>query len=195
MVVVDALRDDAAAIADELFGSGGDDLQAFFDHAELEVKAGVGGGGGEEDEEEELEWLSNKDAFPTVDTMAPEASLPPKKRVRVEPPRAPPPPPPPPRAPAAKAAERRWRCRHCGTEETPQSREGPEGPGTLCNACGVRYRSGRLVPEYRPAKSPTFSSELHSNSHRRILQMRLLRLRDESAKASPAAAAGIDDGK
>jgi hypothetical protein len=29
------------------------------------------------------------------------------------------------------------------------------------------------VPEYRPLSSPTFSQELHSNMHRRIIQMTL----------------------
>ncbi|KAK1284087.1 GATA transcription factor 4 [Acorus calamus] len=70
------------------------------------------------------------------------------------------------------AAKGRRRCTHCEVEETPQWRAGPYGPKTLCNACGVRYKSGRLVPEYRPANSPTFSSEKHSNSHRKILAMR-----------------------
>ncbi|KAF8116232.1 hypothetical protein N665_0020s0084 [Sinapis alba] len=65
-----------------------------------------------------------------------------------------------------------WKCTHCETTETPQWREGPSGPKTLCNACGVRYRSGRLVPEYRPASSPTFIPSVHSNSHRKIIEMR-----------------------
>lgn len=64
------------------------------------------------------------------------------------------------------------KCLHCQAEKTPQWRAGPYGPKTLCNACGVRYKSGRLVPEYRPASSPTFSSELHSNSHRKIMEIR-----------------------
>lgn len=64
------------------------------------------------------------------------------------------------------------RCQHCLAEKTPQWRAGPKGPKTLCNACGVRYKSGRLVPEYRPANSPTFSSQVHSNSHRKIMEMR-----------------------
>ncbi|KAJ8763948.1 hypothetical protein K2173_003730 [Erythroxylum novogranatense] len=64
------------------------------------------------------------------------------------------------------------KCQHCGVEKTPQWRAGPLGPKTLCNACGVRYKSGRLVPEYRPASSPTFCNELHSNSHRKVLEMR-----------------------
>lgn len=67
------------------------------------------------------------------------------------------------------------KCQHCGAEKTPQWRAGPYGPKTLCNACGVRYKSGRLVPEYRPASSPSFSTELHSNSHRKILEMRRLK--------------------
>nr|QFU85224.1 GATA4 [Diospyros kaki] len=68
------------------------------------------------------------------------------------------------------AAQRR--CTHCQVQKTPQWRRGPLGPKTLCNACGVRYKSGRLLPEYRPACSPTFSGEVHSNSHRKVLEMR-----------------------
>lgn len=65
------------------------------------------------------------------------------------------------------------RCSHCLSQRTPQWRAGPLGPKTLCNACGVRYKSGRLLPEYRPAKSPTFVSYLHSNSHKKVLEMRM----------------------
>ncbi|OWM76507.1 hypothetical protein CDL15_Pgr005471 [Punica granatum] len=64
------------------------------------------------------------------------------------------------------------KCLHCASEKTPQWRTGPMGPKTLCNACGVRYKSGRLVPEYRPAASPTFVSTRHSNSHRKVLELR-----------------------
>jgi hypothetical protein len=64
------------------------------------------------------------------------------------------------------------KCMHCEVTETPQWREGPKGPKTLCNACGVRYRSGRLFPEYRPAASPTFEASLHSNSHKKVLEIR-----------------------
>lgn len=64
------------------------------------------------------------------------------------------------------------RCSHCLVQKTPQWRTGPLGAKTLCNACGVRYKSGRLLPEYRPACSPTFSSEVHSNNHRKVLEMR-----------------------
>lgn len=64
------------------------------------------------------------------------------------------------------------RCSHCQVQKTPQWRTGPLGAKTLCNACGVRFKSGRLFPEYRPACSPTFSSDVHSNSHRKVLEMR-----------------------
>ncbi|KAL1316494.1 hypothetical protein HN51_068688 [Arachis hypogaea] len=85
----------------------------------------------------------------------------------------------PPKKPKKKAspeggfpAQAPRRCSHCGVQKTPQWRTGPLGAKTLCNACGVRYKSGRLLPEYRPACSPTFSSELHSNHHRKVLEMR-----------------------
>ncbi|CAJ1947936.1 unnamed protein product [Sphenostylis stenocarpa] len=64
------------------------------------------------------------------------------------------------------------KCLHCEITKTPQWRAGPMGPKTLCNACGVRYKSGRLFPEYRPAASPTFCAALHSNSHKKVLEMR-----------------------
>ncbi|XP_020215002.1 GATA transcription factor 11 [Cajanus cajan] len=64
------------------------------------------------------------------------------------------------------------KCMHCEVTSTPQWREGPMGPKTLCNACGVRYRSGRLFAEYRPAASPTFVASLHSNSHKKVLEIR-----------------------
>ncbi|XP_042479650.1 GATA transcription factor 2-like [Macadamia integrifolia] len=65
------------------------------------------------------------------------------------------------------------RCTHCLAQRTPQWRAGPSGPKTLCNACGVRFKSGRLLPEYRPAKSPTFVSYKHSNSHKKVMEMRM----------------------
>lgn len=64
------------------------------------------------------------------------------------------------------------KCMHCEITKTPQWRAGPMGPKTLCNACGVRYKSGRLFPEYRPAASPTFIPSLHSNSHKKVVEMR-----------------------
>lgn len=64
------------------------------------------------------------------------------------------------------------RCSHCLVQKTPQWRAGPLGAKTLCNACGVRFKSGRLLPEYRPACSPTFLSDVHSNNHRKVLEMR-----------------------
>ncbi|MCL7043444.1 hypothetical protein MKW94_027097 [Papaver nudicaule] len=39
------------------------------------------------------------------------------------------------------------------------------------NACGMCYRSGGLFPEYRPAASPTFVASMHSNRHRKVLEM------------------------
>ncbi|XP_006644696.1 GATA transcription factor 12 [Oryza brachyantha] len=73
---------------------------------------------------------------------------------------------------APVAAGEGRRCVHCDTDKTPQWRTGPMGPKTLCNACGVRYKSGRLVPEYRPAASPTFVVSKHSNSHRKVMELR-----------------------
>lgn len=78
------------------------------------------------------------------------------------------------------------RCSHCGVTKTPQWRAGPLGSKTLCNACGVRFKSGRLLPEYRPACSPTFSLELHSNNHRKVLEMRRQKESEMEAAGLPS---------
>uniref|UniRef100_A0A0E0R539 GATA-type domain-containing protein n=1 Tax=Oryza rufipogon TaxID=4529 RepID=A0A0E0R539_ORYRU len=70
------------------------------------------------------------------------------------------------------------RCSHCGTSETPQWRMGPDGPGTLCNACGIRSKMDRLLPEYRPSTSPSFNGDEHSNRHRKVLKLREKKVRD-----------------
>ncbi|CAN6335671.1 unnamed protein product [Urochloa humidicola] len=71
---------------------------------------------------------------------------------------------------AAAAAGKR--CVHCGSSETPQWRGGPAGPRSLCNACGVRNRQGRLLPEYRPLASPGFDRGTHSSLHTEVLLRR-----------------------
>ncbi|RWV85191.1 hypothetical protein GW17_00053040, partial [Ensete ventricosum] len=88
-----------------------------------------------------------------------------------------------PKTPLSTASGER-RCSHCGAQKTPQWRAGPLGAKTLCNACGVRFKSGRLLPEYRPACSPTFVSHIHSNSHRKVLEMRR---KKEAELLAPAA--------
>ncbi|KEH22383.1 GATA type zinc finger transcription factor family protein [Medicago truncatula] len=60
---------------------------------------------------------------------------------------------------------------HCETKEsTTQWRSGPLGENTLCNACGLRYKSNRLVQGYRPAASPSFDFNTHSNFHKILLR-------------------------
>ncbi|RWW12165.1 hypothetical protein GW17_00024177 [Ensete ventricosum] len=64
-------------------------------------------------------------------------------------------------------------CGHCGTRETPQWRSGPSGSSELCNACGIRYKSGRLFPEYRPSTTATsIDSSNYSNRHSTIVTIR-----------------------
>eukprot|EP00241_Pyramimonas_parkeae_P007311 CAMPEP_0114256564 /NCGR_PEP_ID=MMETSP0058-20121206/18233_1 /TAXON_ID=36894 /ORGANISM="Pyramimonas parkeae, CCMP726" /LENGTH=317 /DNA_ID=CAMNT_0001371165 /DNA_START=445 /DNA_END=1396 /DNA_ORIENTATION=+ len=53
------------------------------------------------------------------------------------------------------------RCVHCGTTRTPLWRNGPAGPKSLCNACGIRNKMGKLTSEYIPnaIKSPSSVTE------------------------------------
>ncbi|KAJ1985047.1 hypothetical protein H4R33_004172 [Dimargaris cristalligena] len=36
-------------------------------------------------------------------------------------------------------------CQYCGNTTTPMWRRGPAGPGTLCNACGVKWKHGKIL--------------------------------------------------
>ncbi|KAK4538281.1 hypothetical protein CDCA_CDCA17G4306 [Cyanidium caldarium] len=48
-------------------------------------------------------------------------------------------------------------CDHCGTHHTPLWRPGPNGPKTLCNACGVKWKKGTLGPD-TPVVRPPWSA-------------------------------------
>jgi len=48
----------------------------------------------------------------------------------------------------AHQSESLRRCRNCGTDRTPQWRGGPDGPRSLCNACGVRLKKGIPLEKY-----------------------------------------------
>ncbi|ORX83364.1 hypothetical protein BCR32DRAFT_267026 [Anaeromyces robustus] len=52
-------------------------------------------------------------------------------------------------------------CAYCGCNTTPIWRRGPEGTGTLCNACGVKWKSGKILTNDPPTKMN--SSNKHSN--------------------------------
>ncbi|KAK9723375.1 hypothetical protein K7432_001984 [Basidiobolus ranarum] len=43
------------------------------------------------------------------------------------------------------------KCGYCGCKSTPMWRRGPAGPGTLCNACGVKWKHGKILQE-QPVK-------------------------------------------
>ncbi|KAI9021473.1 hypothetical protein CLU79DRAFT_835714 [Phycomyces nitens] len=37
------------------------------------------------------------------------------------------------------------KCLYCGSKSTPMWRRGPQGAGTLCNACGVKWKNGKIL--------------------------------------------------
>ncbi|RDW94183.1 GATA transcription factor LreB [Aspergillus mulundensis] len=45
----------------------------------------------------------------------------------------------PPESEPRKRLRAEYKCADCGTSDSPEWRKGPEGPKTLCNACGLRW--------------------------------------------------------
>ncbi|KAG0082042.1 hypothetical protein BGZ90_000536 [Linnemannia elongata] len=73
--------------------------------------------------------------------------------------------------PVSNSAQKR--CGYCNCTTTPMWRRGPNGPSTLCNACGVKWKHGKImqdVTESQPAptsgqgSSTTSSAPRSSNS-------------------------------
>jgi len=52
--------------------------------------------------------------------------------------------------PKKKLQHANRQCAYCGTDETPMWRRGPEGCGTLCNKCGVKWRHGKILSSSKP---------------------------------------------
>mmetsp|Transcript_4359 Transcript_4359/g.13184 ORF Transcript_4359/g.13184 Transcript_4359/m.13184 type:complete len:371 (+) Transcript_4359:261-1373(+) len=97
-------------------------------------------------------------------------------------------------------------CWQCKRTETPLWRTGPAGPKTLCNACGVRWKKGKLILNERaqglepmnepstPAASPTATRAKQVSAPNRKRPARHLRSDTGSKKrgrttSSPSAAA------
>lgn len=56
------------------------------------------------------------------------------------------------------------KCGVCGTKETPQWRRGPNGKRSLCNACGVKWSSGRLTVAGSPGSPFPFQMTESENA-------------------------------
>ena len=64
------------------------------------------------------------------------------------------------------------RCMHCASEKTIGWRRGPDGPGTLCNACGQRFLIGRLVQSCRrgsPSNKRRWSSKVEPADRKSVV--------------------------
>ena len=79
-------------------------------------------------------------------------------------------------------------CSQCGVTKTPQWREGPLGPKTLCNACGVkRVRQARAALEGRsPRAGKTSAASGGTKKHQSEVSTR--RRAKGKSKAARAAA-------
>ncbi|KAJ7952052.1 GATA transcription factor [Quillaja saponaria] len=62
-------------------------------------------------------------------------------------------------------------CRHCGISEkcTPMMRRGPEGPRTLCNACGLMWANKGTLRDLSKAVTQTgHNSSLNQNENKSL---------------------------
>lgn len=57
-------------------------------------------------------------------------------------------------------------CRHCGASDksTPMMRRGPEGPRTLCNACGLMWANKGTLRDLSKTTGGLITNHLHTRS-------------------------------
>ncbi|CAM8986366.1 unnamed protein product [Rhodiola kirilowii] len=62
-------------------------------------------------------------------------------------------------------------CRHCGISEkdTPMMRRGPEGPRTLCNACGLMWANKGTLKDLSKGTPPQAKQNLTVNHNGEVL--------------------------
>ncbi|KAF9540023.1 hypothetical protein EC957_004690 [Mortierella hygrophila] len=60
---------------------------------------------------------------------------------------APAPAPTPVSAASTVSSSNQKKCSYCDSVSTPMWRRGPKGPGTLCNACGVKWKHGKILED------------------------------------------------
>ncbi|KAG0213730.1 hypothetical protein BGX28_003674 [Mortierella sp. GBA30] len=56
------------------------------------------------------------------------------------------------------------RCGYCGCTSTPMWRRGPHGPSTLCNACGVKWKHGKIMQDSKDATAQISSGSASASS-------------------------------
>ncbi|KAG0016202.1 hypothetical protein BGZ81_011351 [Podila clonocystis] len=69
---------------------------------------------------------------------------------------------------AGASGARQKHCGYCGCTTTPMWRRGPEGPSTLCNACGVKWKHGKILkdsPETSSSGTSTAAKSTPSSSN------------------------------
>lgn len=57
------------------------------------------------------------------------------------------------------------KCLYCGSKSTPMWRRGPQGAGTLCNACGVKWKHGKILNGMDAMNTETLSAATPSNNN------------------------------
>ncbi|KAF9899222.1 hypothetical protein EC991_009278 [Linnemannia zychae] len=56
------------------------------------------------------------------------------------------------------------RCGYCNCTTTPMWRRGPNGPSTLCNACGVKWKHGKIMQDVTEGQAVSTSGQASSTT-------------------------------
>ncbi|KAG0165720.1 hypothetical protein DFQ28_008130 [Apophysomyces sp. BC1034] len=89
-----------------------------------------------------------------------------------------------PRGPSSSSALKK--CLYCGSKSTPMWRRGPQGAGTLCNACGVKWKHGKILNDsdaFVAPSSPVKERRRCSKSEKKRKKSNSSAKRDKRAKS------------
>lgn len=84
------------------------------------------------------------------------------------------------------------KCLYCGCKTTPMWRRGPQGAGTLCNACGVKWKHGKILndcppesPEKKRKTSMTGGKKTNNKKQANVEETNVMPWESTSSESSP----------
>ncbi|KAG1455861.1 hypothetical protein G6F56_006967 [Rhizopus delemar] len=130
----------------------------------------------------EMNWSSGEDDWEKEEVIEENVLLKPNKKASSS----------KPSVTTSKSSNPIKKCLYCGCKTTPMWRRGPQGAGTLCNACGVKWKHGKILndcppesPEKKRKTSMTGGKKTNNKKQANVEETNVMPWESTSSESSP----------